>query len=118
MASFPALRSGQVTMYGATRERVYSTKVVRFVNDTEQRWAETAGLARFILTFTHIDGWDLANVLEFFRSNKGRFDSTWDITLAGVTYSYMAFDQDEFVWSETKPNRFSATLRLVQVRAN
>jgi len=118
MASFPTLQSGKVTMLPAVREKRHGTEVVRFVNDTEQRWKRHVALSSFELRFRDIDGYDLGNILDFYRSMKGRFDSTWDLTLAAVTYQYMVFDQDELAWTEAKPDRFSLTVRCKQVRQN
>ncbi len=116
MASFPALRSGAVTMYGGQRETRFGTGVAQFCDDSEQRWKAHGPLAAFTLEFRHIDGYDLANVQEFFRSMKGAFDSTWDLTLGATLYANLCFDQDDFAWTETKPNRFSVSLRVRQAR--
>ena len=116
MPSFPTLRSGVVTMYGAERTVRQGTGVVQFLDDSEQRWRQHGALAGFTLEFRHIDGYDLANVLEFFRSMKGRFDSTWDLTLGGTLHPYLAFEDDEISWQESKPNRFSLQLRVRQAR--
>lgn len=118
MASFPALRSGAVTMYGGQREMTFGTAVVQFCDDSEQRWRSTGALAGFVLTLRNVDGYDLANVLEFFRSMKGRFDSSWDLTLGSTLYSNLTFDDDEITWTETKPDRFSLQLRVRQVRVD
>lgn len=118
MASFPTLRSGRVTMYGAERETRFRTTVVQFVGDQEQRWRSQAPLTAWTLRLIDIDGYDLANVLAFWRSMKGKFDSTWDITVAGVLYSNMAFDQDEFSAVEAKPERYTVELRCLQTRKN
>ena len=116
MASFPALRSGQVTMTPMVRERRYRTEVVEFLDGSAQRWAGQEGLAGFQLQFSNLEGYDAANVIEFFRAMKGKFDGTWDLTLAGTLYSNLAFDQDELAATETLPDRFSFTLRVVQIR--
>lgn len=118
MASFPALRSGAVTMYGAQRDTRFGTGVVQFCDDTEQRWRQHRALAGFTLELRNVDGYDLANVLEFFRSMKGRWDTTWDLTLGGSTFANLAFDDDDITWTETKPDRFSVQLRVRQVRTD
>lgn len=118
MASFPALTSGKVTMYPAVREKVYGTQVARFVNDQEQRWTSNVALSGLTLQFTNISGYDLGAIREFWRSMRGRFDSTWDITFNGTTYSFMAFDSDKFSVVETKPERYSLSLKCKQVRQN
>jgi DMSO/TMAO reductase YedYZ molybdopterin-dependent catalytic subunit len=118
MANFPALRSGQVAMNGTTQTLAYSTGVVQFVNDAEQRWRGMPKLFRGSLVFTDLNGYDLGLLQEFFRSSKGRFDTTWSITIDGQTWNYMAFDQDDFTYTENRPNLFSCTLKVRQVRPN
>lgn len=114
MASFPALRSGAVTMYGCQRETRYGTGLAQFCDDSEQRWKIHPALASFTLEYRNLDGYDLSAIQEFFRSMKGRFDSTWDLTIGGALYAHLSFDQDDFTWSETKPNRFTLSLRVRQ----
>lgn len=117
MAAFPNLQSGSVTKYGAARDRVHRTAVVQFCNDTEQRWKQKKPEGAFSLQLTRINGYDLSNVLAFFRSMKGRFDSTWDLTLAGATYNNCCFSQDSISWTEAAPNLYTLSLRCRQVRA-
>lgn len=116
MPSFPTLRRGGVTHYGATTENRLVTRVVPFEDDSEQRWKVVPKSFACNLVFNNLDGYDLANVLEFRRSMKGRFDATWDITIGGVTYSNMAFEEDDFAPQETRPNQFSLTLKCIQTR--
>lgn len=118
MASFPALRSGAVTMYGCQRDLRFGTGMVQFCDDSEQRWKTHGRLVGFTLEFRNIDGYDFANIQEFFRSMKGAFDSTWDLTLDGTLHADLCFDTDEIAWTETKPNRFSLSLRVRQVRTS
>lgn len=117
MADFPTLRSGAVTRYGAVRERVHRTEVVQFCDDSEQRWKRKAPEAAFTLALTDLDGYDLSNVLEFFRSMKGRNDKTWNLVLNAVTYPNCAFAQDNITWQEARPELFTLSLRCRQVRA-
>ena len=116
MPSFPALRGGAVTMYGAQRETRFGTGVAQFRDDSEQRWKTHGALAAFTLEFRNIGGYDPANIVEFFRSMKGAFDSTWDLTIGGTMYANLCFAQDDLTWTETKPNRFSLSLRVRQAR--
>ena len=118
MASFPTLQSGQVTMYPTTRVVECVTQVVSFCDDSEQRWPGRAALASFTLQFTDIDGYDLSTLLDFFRTTKAKFDTTWDITIGGTTYQHMMFDADEFTFTENKPNLYKLSLPCKQWRKN
>jgi len=134
MASFPTLATGQVAMYGTQRGRRYATEVAQFCDDSEQRWPVAQGTATFTLNlvdldgyedllvvtghFYDLDGYEVSNVEEFFRSMKGRYDTTWDVTVGGTLYSNMMFDQDEIAWTFTKPMLASAQIRCRQWRPN
>lgn len=114
---FPALHSGTVGMYPAVLGVRYNTEVVTFVNGSEQRWASAPGLGDFELTFTDINGYDLGILLDFFNSVKGQFDSTWVLTMNGVTYNNCVFIQDDFTPAETgKLDHFTITLKCRQVQ--
>lgn len=115
-AVFPALRSGVVGMYPSTLGVVFATQVVQFVNDSEQRWSSQAGLGNFELTFTNINGYDLSILLDFFRSVKGAFDTTWTLTMNGSTHTNCTFLQDDFTWTESTPEHYTLTLQCRQVQ--
>lgn len=116
MAAFPTIRSGAAALYPVTRSREYVTRVVQFADDSEQRWRVRPALARFTLEFTDINGYDLSEILAFWRSTKGRFDTTWQITIDGQTYQNMAFDSDDFSFIENRPNRYTVRLSCIQTR--
>ena len=115
MASFPTLRSGQVTMTPLTRGVEFRTLVYTFRNGSEQRCAERGERARFVLTYANLDGYDVATLRDFWRSAKGAFDATWDIEIDGVTYEGCAFEDDAFTASESKPERYSVSLKVMQL---
>ena len=115
MNQFPTLTSGVICMTPATIGTGFDTRVMRFCDDTEQRWAGRGQYGVFILAFTNISGFDLANLLDFFRSAKGRFDATWTLTINGTTYSNMALDSDDFVVVEQRPNCFTLQVKCRQV---
>lgn len=119
MASFPTIKNGgSVAMYGTEQAKSFGVSVLQFENDSEQRWLNTRELWEGLLVFTSVSGYDLAAVQGFFRSMKGRFDQTWDITIEGSTWNYLTFDQDDFPQTENKYGRFSFQLKCKQVRKN
>ncbi|TAL08401.1 MAG: hypothetical protein EPO02_13030 [Nitrospirae bacterium] len=115
MASFPALRSGQVTMTPLTRSAEFVAAVYRFRNGSEQRCLERGERARFVLSHSNLTGYDVATLRDFWRSTKAAFDATWDVTIDAVTYSNCAFESDEFIATETKAERYSVSLKVMQV---
>ena len=116
MPSFPEIRSGSAALYPMRRARIHGTTVIRFVDDTEQRWRSSPPMMQFVLEYRDINGYDLSRLLEFFRTVKGRFDTTWDITVGGVTYHHMMFDGDAFEVVESKPDRYTVRLTCRQWR--
>ena len=114
MSQFPTLTTGVVTMTPATIGTGFGTRVMRFCNDAEQRWATRGQHGVFVLTLNNISGFDLSNVVDFFRSVKGRFDATWTLTINSTTYSNMVLDSDDLVVLEQKPNYFTLQVKCRQ----
>jgi len=129
--AFPQLRTGRVAMYPLQMTTSYQTTVVQFYDDTEQRYAERNDFHHFEIAFSSLDAYELEKLYNFWNAAKGAYDSTWDITFnqeegtwllgadpgaGGVTYSDMAFVDDDFKVVESKPDRYSVSLRCVQTR--
>jgi hypothetical protein len=115
MTQFPTLTTGVVTMTPATLGVGFTTRVMRFCNDVEQRWASRGQFGVFVLTLTNISGFDLSNIRDFFRTVKGRFDATWSLTINGTTYNNMILDSDDLVVTEQRPNLFNLQVKCRQV---
>ena len=115
MASFPTLVSGQVSMTPFSRGLEFVTTVYKFKNFSEQRTSDRGERARFVITVTNANGYDVSNLRTFWRSAKGSFDATWDITVDGTLYSGMAFEDDDFDAVEGKAERYSVTLKAFQI---
>ena len=118
MASFPTIRSGAVALYPLARGTERKTRVIKFIDDSEQRWRQAPPLASFLLEFTDINSRDLSTLRVFWVTTKGRVDKTWDFTILGTTYSHLGFDSDIFSATESKPDRFTVRLSCKQWRAN
>jgi len=103
-------------MYPVVRGLTFPTKVVRFLDDTEQRWASGPPLNKFTLTTSHIKWTDVQNLQNFFITQKGAFDSTWTFSINSVTYSNMVFDSDIFTYTEVSPGKFSVSLQISQTQ--
>lgn len=115
--TFPNLTSGQVCMYPVTRAIVAPTAIIRFGNDTEQRWRRMRILNAWTFQYTGISAADLATLKTFFVTQKGAFDKSWVLPFNGTSFTAMTFDQDDFTYVETAEaiNRFSLSLRCRQV---
>jgi len=91
------LKTGVVAQYPSDRERRFSTRVFRFLDGSEQRFAGFgAPLRRWIIRLDLLDEAELVNLEQFFEDQGGRagtfsFTDPWD----GVVYASCSFDADE-----------------------
>jgi hypothetical protein len=116
--SFPTLKSGNTVFYPLADTMSFGTQVHKFLDDSEQRHRDRLVLRRFQLTCNNISAYDVSLIRSFFRSQFGGYDSTWDLTFGGVTYSNMAFAQDNFPSVESKHNRMTLSFQLVQTKSS
>lgn len=112
---FPTLKRGNTVFYPLRDTQSFSTGLAKFLDDSEQRWRKRRMLRRFVLTCTDINAYDVSLILNFFRSQAGRFDSTWSLSIGGNTYHNLAFDTDTFQMIENKTNRMALSFNVVQV---
>lgn len=133
---FPTLNSGAcfvhadlseqpLARYPVQVQNAWLTRVVRFVDDSEQSWVVRPSLATIVMQYRSVEGYDLARVLDFFNARKGRYVdiaylNTFSITVHSDTYNFMVFDQDavDVTESPDSPNYFDFTLRFKQLRPN
>jgi hypothetical protein len=128
MALFPTISSGSVMCYSSSFGTEYLTGIVRFVNDSEQRWAERAPLARATLVFADISSYDLSTLQGFWQSYKGMYvdaalSNVFELSFTDASgnsydWKYCIFEQNDFTATETKPGCFSLSLKVRQVRKN
>jgi len=118
MASFPTLSSGAVALDPVRHVTKYPVRVIEFNDDSTQRWKQSAALSEFELAFTDLSAADRDTLQTFFDSVKGAYDSTWDITIGGTLYSYMAFDDDAPRWSEKTAESWDVSFKIRQTRKN
>jgi len=117
MASFPTPFAGSVALYPVTTVSRRPVAILQFSDFTEQRWKRCVPLARFRLDLQQITYTELSAIRTFFDSVKGGFDSTWDITLNGVTYTNMTFETDTLESREIDQGIYSLTLPCRQIAA-
>ena len=97
MSDFPTLKTGAVLQYPAQRSNQYSTKVVRFVDGSEQRFQNyQTPLRRWLIQLDLLDQAELHTLREFFRTQSGAagsfsFTDPWD----GTAYSTCSLASDE-----------------------
>lgn len=96
MANFPTLKTSAVAQYPSDRTRRFSTRVLRFLDGGEQRFAEFGvPLKRWLIRLELLDEAELAGIEEFFVEQGGRaeafaFTDPWD----GTVHSNCSFESD------------------------
>jgi phage-related protein len=96
MANFPALKTGVVAQYGSDRSRRFSTRVLRFLDGSEQRFpGYGTPLMQWVIRLELLDESELANLEQFFEDEGGRagtfsFTDPWD----GTVYVSCSFGSD------------------------
>ena len=98
MADFPRLRTGVVAQYPARRQLSFVTRVLSFVDGSEQRFRLwPGGLRRWIIRLELLTEEELAELRDFFRAHSGsaqsfRFSDPWD----GIEYQDCILEADVF----------------------
>jgi hypothetical protein len=97
MSAFPALKTGAVAQYPASKVTTYATQVFHFLDGTDQRFRNyQQAMRRWVIRLELLDDTELAQVMELFESAQGRsgtfsFVDPWD----GSVHPNCSFDADE-----------------------
>lgn len=113
--NFPTLKSGNTVWYPLEDTQSFGTGLVKFLDDTEQRWRARRMLRRLKLICQDINAYDSSLILTFWRSQFGMFDSTWSITIGSSTYNNCSFSSDTYQLTENKRNRHTLAFDVIQV---
>ena len=98
MDQFPKLRTGAIAQYPSAREYRFANEVVRFLDNSEQRYRDAvAARRRWVIRLARLDEGELAELANFFHKQQGRlgrfeFEDPW----TGAMISDCRFDQDQF----------------------
>ncbi len=104
-----------MTMTPATLGSGFATRVVRFCDDSEQRWVTRSPYSTFVLLLKDINGYDLSQVLAFFRTVQGRYNATWTLTINGTTFPTMMLDSDDLLAVENRQNLYTLQIKCRNV---
>jgi hypothetical protein len=106
-------------MYPLQRGTTWKTKVLRFLNDKEQRFVQQTPKQDFVLTYTGVDASSLATLKTFWVSMHGADISVFDLNLGtdfdtsvSMHYYNLVFIDDDFTATQTKPNRWDVKLKI------
>src|SRR5271167_4954452 len=94
------LASQAIAMYPATLASSFTVRVIKFVNDSEQRFVVNDKLFSCTLQYHGVNGYDMSVLRAFFNELNGMFVSsdlshTFSITIDSQTYDYCCFVQDD-----------------------
>ena len=109
--TFPTLIGGHSVMYPFRVRYSCLTRVLKATNGAEQRFVVRPAMVEMDLTYRNLAQADVDAIDNFFDSQKGAFDSTWNLAFGGNTYTKMRFLEDQIRWEETLPNRWTTRLR-------
>ena len=96
MSAFPVLKTGAVMQYPAGRKVDHQTRVLVFLDGSEQRFRESAGPARrWIIRLDYLDETEMAAVEGFMIAQQGRlgsfsFTDPWD----GAVFADCSLESD------------------------
>ena len=117
------LGAGAIAQYPVSIVNSYVTRVIQFVDSSEQRWTVRTSLFGCVLEYKGLNGYDLSLLRNFFNQMKGSYVdpallNVFSITIAGSTYNYCHFDGDEFEAECDKAESYSLKLKISQLRPN
>ncbi len=118
MASFPKLSTGSLAQYGSAYELEFRTRVIRYVDGSEQRYADRgAALRRWIIVLSQLTPPESSALTSFFREHRGR-ESTFSFIdpWTGIDYPACRFDTDAIAVRAAGELDASATLVIREVR--
>jgi Conserved hypothetical protein 2217 (DUF2460) len=94
---FPNLATGAVIQYSSERAVVFRTEVARFIDGTEQRFAQFAApVVRWAVRLDLLTDAEVQTLLDFHATHRGRgiafsFTDPW----TGIEYPSCSFESDQ-----------------------
>jgi hypothetical protein len=119
MATFPQLKTGAVAQYPATKSLRFQNQTIRFLDGSEQRYRDAAGLLhQWVIQLSDLDESEMAEFEQFFEQNQGRlgnfeFTDPWD----GTQYPNCSLASDELALSSLAEMRGKTSLTVVENRS-
>lgn len=115
MATFPILKTGAVAQYPSSREIVSRSRVMRFVDGSEQRFQTEAAYRRWSIEFDLLDESEAAAVVTFAQQVQGMsqvfaFTDPW----TGIVYPRCRLADDVVVLSLDGGHRARTRLSITE----
>ena len=120
MKVFSDLSGQALAMYPSAISDEYVTRVIRFLNDQEQRFLVRDTLFRGMLQYAGVNGYDTSVLRRFLYSMRGAasttdLSNTFSITIGNQTYPFCIFDQDDFTVEVDQAENNSFQLKIRQI---
>jgi hypothetical protein len=118
MAQFPQLKTGAIAQYPLERWRFSSTRVLRFLDGSEQRLSfYKAPLRRWLIRLDLLDEGELAAIESFVRENGGRAESfAFTDPLDGTVRPNCRLESDEIAFESQGFDRGRVTVAIQERR--
>ncbi|MCZ2076795.1 MAG: DUF2460 domain-containing protein [Bryobacteraceae bacterium] len=119
MAEFPKLRTGAVMQYPAGRSAEYSTRVLRFLDGSEQRFRFYPGAMRkWIIRLDHLEDPEIKALADFFRARQGSLDQfQFTDPTDDTQYENCSLEDDGFEIDASAEGRSGTVLVIRQNRS-
>ena len=117
------LSSSAIAMYPAAFGFNYVSRVIKFLNDNEQRWVVRGQLFTCVIQYHGVNGYDFNLIRAFFNDMDGMYVTpdllhSFSITIDGNTWDHCAFDQDALYPTVGRGETYSFELKIRQVAPN
>ena len=119
MTDFPLLKTGAIAQYPSQKTCLYSTRIMRFVDGSEQRYREYSGpLRQWTIQLDLLDESELNQIEAFFAGHRRAenfyftFRDPWD----GVEYPNCGIEDGELALKYIRQGRGEAIVRVKQYR--
>ena len=123
MSVQPPLTGYSFAMYPTAISQGYSTRVLKFLNDTEQRWVKRLPLFGVTISYHGLDGYSMSVLNAFYAQVRGEYVdpalvNVFSMILAGNQYNYLTFDSPLIETTVEAGEKFSVQFKVRQIRPN
>ena len=119
MSDFPQLKSGAVAQYPAQRTLSYSTRIMRFLDGSEQRFRDYGvPVRRWVIRLDLLDESEMEAVERFLATQQGKLsDFSFDDPWTGSEHASCSLDGDTAVLEYLREGRGRTTLVVRENRS-
>jgi hypothetical protein len=114
MSTFPVLKTGASAQYPVTRSLVHATRVLQFLDGSEQRYRRYGKVQHtWVVRLSLLDEMELQQYENFFRIQRGKHGSfSFTDPWSGREYANCSMDTDTVDLDSQDVGRGSITVRI------